>query len=169
MEMRAPEVVFGAILRGTAMAMVAENAYVPAGDFDQNRKTIEVINDRQLVGEGDKLIPSPKLAAIKFALNQSRTGQPCINWGLLVRSLLGLYSSVSESATYVVKTNCIGFSVAVEVKNGLALRGRGGRSPAAARRSCWSSSANSAEARTGAAPRARSRAAAPSAFRGGAR
>ena len=44
---------------------------------------------------------------------------------MAVRALLGLYSSVSESATYVDKTTGTGFSAAAEEKNGLALRESG--------------------------------------------
>ena len=35
LEMSTPGVVFGIFPRGTAMAMIAENAYIPAGDFDR--------------------------------------------------------------------------------------------------------------------------------------
>ena len=43
LEMSTPEVVFGIFPRETAMAMITENAYFPAGNFDQNRKFFEVL------------------------------------------------------------------------------------------------------------------------------
>ena len=67
--MSTPEVVFGIFLLGMAMAMIAENAYVPAGNFDQNRKIVEVTNEQQLVDEDCKLNPNPAVAAINRALN----------------------------------------------------------------------------------------------------
>ena len=79
MEMSTLEVVFGTFPREAAMTMIAETAYVPAENFDQNRKIIEVINDQQLVDEDGKLNPSPVVAAINRAPQQSRTGQVSVN------------------------------------------------------------------------------------------
>ena len=83
LEMSALEVAFGIFSRGTAMAMIAENAYVPGGNFDQNRRVIEVINEHRLVDKDGNLNPSPAAAAINRALQQTRTGQVSINWGMV--------------------------------------------------------------------------------------
>ena len=40
LEMSALEAMFGIFPRGLAMAMIAENAHAPAGDFNKKRKTI---------------------------------------------------------------------------------------------------------------------------------
>ena len=101
LEMSTPEVVFGIFPRGEALSTVAKNAYAPAGDFDQNRKTIEVTNGQQLVDEDGKLKPSPAVAAINRALQQSRTGQVSVNWDMVVLSLLGMCISVGEKVTYL--------------------------------------------------------------------
>ena len=161
--LRTLEVVFGISPRGTAMAMIAENAYVQAGDFDRNYKR----GDQQPAarGRGSKLNPSPAVAVINLALQQSRTGHACINWDMVVRSLLGLYSAAGEYVTYVNKTNGIGFSAAVEEKNVLALREPRELPPAKTQKSCCPSSTRSAGANIGAAPHASSRAAAPTASR----
>ena len=94
LEMSTLEVVFGIFPRGKAMAMIAENAYVPAGNFDQNRKIIELIKEERAVGEDGKPTPSLAVSAINRALQQSRTGQVSVNWDMVVRSLLGLYVAV---------------------------------------------------------------------------
>lgn len=73
--MSALQVVFRIFPREAAMTMIAETAYAPAENFDQNRKIIEVINDQQLLDEDGKLKPSPAVAAINRAPQQSRTGQ----------------------------------------------------------------------------------------------
>lgn len=126
LKLSALEVVFGIFPRWTAMAMTAENAYVPGGNFDQNRRTIEVINEQRLVDDNGKLNPSPVVLATNRALKQSRTGQVSVNWDMVVRSLLGLCVSVGESATYLDKANAIDFSAAAEEKNEMALQKPGG-------------------------------------------
>ena len=91
------------------------------------------------MGEDGKLNPSPVVAAINRALQRSRTGQVSINWGMVVRSLLGLCSIVSENVTYVDMTGGIGISAAAEEKTAWFSAGLGSCSPAAARTSCWPS------------------------------
>ena len=73
-----------------------------------------MINDQQLVGEDGKLNPSPAVAAINRVLQQPKTGLVSINWDMVARSLLGLYSVVGEGATSVDKTSGIDFTVVVE-------------------------------------------------------
>ena len=107
------------------MALIAEYAYASAGNFEQNSKAIGVISDQQLVDEDRNLSHCLAMGAINRALKQSRTGRDFINRDISVWSLLGMYTEVGESATYVDKTNGIGFSAAVEEKNELALRGPG--------------------------------------------
>ena len=119
------EFVFGIFSRGAAMAMIAESTFVYACNFDQIRKTIEVINNQQPVDEDGKLNPSPAVAAINRVLQHSRTVQVSVNWDMAVRSLLGMYFTVGENVTYLDKASEIDFPAAVEEKNEMALWGPG--------------------------------------------
>ena len=166
------EVVFGIFPREAAMTMIAETAYAPAENFDQNRKIIEVINDQQLLDEDGKLNPSPAVAACrrstarpssrgpaKFPSTETSPSGPC--WACPLQ-----WAKTSRTWT-TPKTST--FPRPSRRRASWPSKNLGSCSPVITRRSYWLSSTHSAGARTGAVPGAISRAASPKTSLGGAR